>query len=843
MCDKTIQEILCQVEQPSRYLGSEVNIIKKDLTDVKLKMVLAFPDMYDIGTSHFGMQILYHVLNSHPEIAAERVFAPAPDMEKRLRDHHLPLFSLESGKDLASFDIIGFSLLYELNYTNILTILDLCHVPFLAAERDDTSPLVVAGGPCTFNPEPVADLFDAMVVGDGEEVVIKMAETYMAWKEEGGDKKELLKRWSRLDGVYVPSFYQASFEPFKGSEFLFQKLTPLFPDQERVRKAVISELEEESFPHAPVVPFGRPVHDRLRLEISRGCSRGCRFCQAGMIYRPVRERKVDDLLAVTEKSIATTGYEDVSLLSLSTGDYENLDSLMQALITGRFGDQCENSRVSVSLPSIRAGRLTPELMKIIKTVKKTGFTIAPEAGTQRLRDVINKGITEEDIFNTVQSAFELGWKNIKLYFMIGLPTETDEDLQGIVDLVHKIKKIRGKRANINVSVSTFIPKPHSVFQWERQISTEESWEKISWLRDKLKIPGVTFKWGNTNISFLEGIWSRGDRRLTPLLINAYGKGCRFDGWNEYFDLDKWQAALAEEKIDHRFYTERNREVGEPLPWSHIDSGVSVDFLLKELEKSRKEALTEDCRYGKCGTCGVCDFKTIKPRILEKEPAVETIPAVAAAEPEYKKVKVVYSKRGPARFFGHLEMVNFFIKALRRSEIKVKFSKGFNPKPRITFADPIPLGMESLEEFFIIEVPAHLSCDKIMTALNGQMTPGIEIKACHIHSGGKKGESEFRYRVTLSTGRFSGEMLEAYHHAGEFFIEKINKKGKVKRMNIKEHVNTLDLIDPSTLEISIRSVNGNVVRPDVAVKNIFELADTDIKLAAIVKLHRVVPEIT
>jgi radical SAM family uncharacterized protein len=417
MTNHSLDDILPFVEKPSRYLGSEVNTIKKDLGRVKLRFALAFPDLYEIGTSHFGMQILYNVLNAHADIAAERIFTPAVDMQARLRQAGQPLFSLESHEPVNHFDIVGFSLLYELNYTNVLGMLDLAGIPFLATDRDGDHPLVIGGGPCTVNPEPVADFFDAIVVGDGENTIMQMAEVWLNWHESpAGGRQSLLKSWSKIEGVYIPSFFEPRFDTDG-----FQTVVPRMADYTRVTRAIVGDLDQVPFPEKPIIAYGRPVHDRLRLEVSRGCTRGCRFCQAGMIYRPVRERSPEQLMSLAARSIATTGYEDISLLSLSTGDYGCIAPLIEQLMVN-----FEPEHVAISLPSLRAGTLTPELINLIKKVRKTGFTIAPEAGSQRLRDVINKNISEDEIINTVQNAFDLGWQVIKLYFMIGLPTETDE---------------------------------------------------------------------------------------------------------------------------------------------------------------------------------------------------------------------------------------------------------------------------------------------------------------------------------------------------------------------------------------------------------------------------------
>jgi len=470
-----LDDVLPLVERPSRYLGNEINSIHKDPRNVRLRMALAFPDLYEIGTSHFGLQILYTLLNRQQQVAAERVFAPARDFENCLRQSRRSLTSLESATPLNQFDIIGFSLLYELNFTNILSMLELSSIPFFTAQRDATHPFLIAGGPCTVNPEPLADFFDAFVVGDGETVIVEMTRAWLDWHSQGdADKEALLRQWSQIEGVYIPSFFDVHYDPAG-----HQHLTPRFGDHRGVTRRIVASLDEAGFPEDPIVPYGRPVHDRLRLEISRGCTRGCRFCQAGMIYRPVRERRQTTLLGLAEGALAKTGYEDLSLLSLSTGDYGGIVPLMDRLME-RYADQ----HVAVSLPSLRAGTLTPKLMNLIKKVRKTGFTIAPEAGSQRLRDVINKNISTQDIVQTVTDAFQLGWRVVKLYFMVGLPTETDVDLAAIVGLVQQLRAIKtdkGHRGQLNVSVATFIPKAHTPFQWAAQMPLSESKRKINWL--------------------------------------------------------------------------------------------------------------------------------------------------------------------------------------------------------------------------------------------------------------------------------------------------------------------------------------------------------------------------
>ncbi|OQX28261.1 MAG: B12-binding domain-containing radical SAM protein, partial [Desulfobacteraceae bacterium IS3] len=809
---KNIQDIFALVEQPSRYLGSEINAIRKDLRAAELRIALAFPDMYEIGTSHFGLQILYHILNQQKNIAAERVFAPGSDMEAHLRSSGIPLLSHESREPIRHFDIIGFSLLYELNFTNILMMLDLAGIPFFASERDDSHPFIIAGGPCTCNPEPVADFFDAMVVGDGETVILKMTETWFNWKQSGNtDKENLLKLWSGIEGVYIPAF----FEP-KYSEAGLQTLLPRFSNYINVKRTLVNDLDAAPFPNAPVVPYGKPVHDRLRIEIARGCTRGCRFCQAGMIYRPVRERSRENILRLTETSLGATGYEDISLLSLSTGDYSCIAPLMEQLMV-RYAAE----HVAVSFPSLRAGTLTPQLMEFIKQVRKTGFTIAPEAGTQRLRDVINKNITEQDITETVTEAFRSGWQVIKLYFMVGLPTETDEDIQGIVDIVRKLWKMKipgGRKGKINVSVGTFIPKSHTPFQWVSQISLAESKEKIYGLQAELKLPGIQFKWQHPQTSLIEGLTARGDRRLSRVLAAAYRKGCKFDAWTDSFQYDLWEETFSDTVADVDFYTTRKRDMQEPLPWDHIDIGITRDFLKTEWEKAVAEKHTQDCRNGDCNACGVCDFETVKPRIGRGSEVrgQGNEPPLTSHHSPLTLLELSYSKLGEAKYFGHLELANIFIRAVRRAGIPVKYSEGFHPLPKISFNDPLPVGIESMNELMYLSVPETVKPENITEALNRQLPKGIIIKECRIAppKSQRKSSEQTVWRITLPArfktdskigdSLFDKNKLQSFTDASECFWTHINPKGNIRKINLKEAVLKILLTGPCELEITLKS---------------------------------------
>ena len=822
------------IEKPSRYLGYEINSVKKDSAKVKLKIALAFPDLYEIGTSHFGIQILYYILNQHPDIAAERVFAPGKDMESALRASGVRLPSMETRQALNTFDIVGFSLLYELNYTNILTMLSLSEIPFYAAQREEAFPLVIAGGPCTCNPEPVADFFDAMVVGDGESVIMQMADIWLSFKQEGRLRKaDILAAWSKLDGVYVPMFYQASYNE-KG----FQITTPRRTEAPRpsIKRAIIASLNEAPFPEAPVVPFGKPVHDRLRLEISRGCTRGCRFCQAGMIYRPVRERSVKQLLNLTHTCLQHTGYEDISVLSLSTGDYTQITPLIHRLI-----QTYASENIAVSLPSLRAGTLTPDVMSMIKRVRKTGFTIAPEAGSQRLRNVINKNISETEILETVTNAFSLGWQVMKLYFMLGLPTETQADLDAMVDLVKALRKTKtanGRPGKITVSVATFIPKPHTPFQWASQLSLEDSEERIAWLKAKLKLPGVQFKWQNPAMSFLEGIWARGDRRFSRLLVNAYQHHCRFDGWSDHFNFQQWQTSLAESQIDPHFYTTRKRDLGEPLPWDHIDVGVNKTFLKKEWARALTEKRTGDCRWQACHQCGVCDFQKISPDLSEDDitTAVPEAKKDTSPQPAEDTVCIVYSKTGEAKFFGHLEMVNIFLRALRRVSVPIKYSGGFHPLPKVSFEDPLPIGMQSTAERFYITVLNQVDTKKLMLGLNKALPAGLRVKACRRVAKKRSGarEKSYMYVVTREKGSFKKERVDQFHRQPVFNLTRTNKKGGTRSIDLKKFVFRLDLIRHNSLSLGIKHLEGKTVRPHEILSAVFGFSELEIKKATIIK---------
>ncbi|MGV8147089.1 MAG: TIGR03960 family B12-binding radical SAM protein [Alkaliphilus sp.] len=602
-----IDELLFKVEKPGQYLGNEINSIHKIISENTIRYCACFPDVYEIGMSHLGTQILYHLINSIEDIYCERAFAPTNDLEELMREKQTPLFALESRHALKNFDFLGFTLQYELSYTNILNMLDLAEVPIYSKDRNENDPLVIVGGPCAYNCEPIADFVDIVILGEAEEVIVEVMEIYKNHKQSEYNKQKLLEKIASLQGVYIPSFYEVDYLSDGRIDKVYS-VNEHAPDV--VNKRVISDLENVFYPEKLIVPYVNIVHNRVMLEIFRGCTRGCRFCQAGMVYRPVREKSVDKLCELATKLLSSTGYEEISLSSLSSSDYTSLQELVSKLI-----DNHEKDRVGISLPSLRLDNITFEIIKEIQKVRKTGLTFAPEAGSQRLRDVINKGITEEDLLNAVRNAFELGWSTVKLYFMIGLPTESIEDVETIRDLGFKVaaeyRKVeaakRGKGLKVTLSASTFIPKPFTPFQWEAQDDMDKTVQKQQLLKQLINHRQITFNYHDVKTSFLEGVFARGDRRLAKVIEVAVKNGCKFDGWRDHFDFEKWMNAFIECGIDPLFYI-RQREYDETLPWDHIDVGIIKKFLISENEKSKKEEITLDCRE-LCSACGInVDYK-------------------------------------------------------------------------------------------------------------------------------------------------------------------------------------------------------------------------------------------
>jgi radical SAM family uncharacterized protein/radical SAM-linked protein len=828
----TDRSYLSRIQRPTRYLGREINAVYKDPRTVALRAVLLFPDLYEVGMSHLGLGLLLHILNRHEDIWAERAYAPALDLEAELRARSRPLASLESNTPLQDFDFLGVSLQYELSFTNLLTMLDLGGIPFLATERGPGDPVVIGGGPVAFHPEPVAPFFDALVLGDGETAIVEVARVIKDWKAARGTRRELWLALEEVAGVYVPALFDMTYD----EAGRLREIIPL-GRRGKVPKRILGDLDQASVSLRPLVPYCQIIHDRLSVEISRGCTRGCRYCQAGIIYRPVRDREPSGVLTWVQAALAATGYEEVSLLSLSPGDYQALSWLLNRLM-----DKLAPQNVALSLPSLRADTLSPDMVSQIQRVRRTGLTIAPEAGSNRLRQVINKNLTEEDILASVRRAFAAGWQLLKLYFMIGLPTETSADREAIEHLVREILRSgdKGRRPRVNVSLSTFIPKPHTPFQWEAQAGLEESRVRLHEVKDRLSRLGVQVKWNAVVQSWLEGIFSRGDRRLAQVLMAAYHRGCRLDAWSEHLRLEPWLQAFQDAGVNPEFYL-RAREEDELLPWSHLEVGVNREFLLSERQRAYTGLQTPDCRTAGCQDCGVCDHQEVALRLAEipqeagSRKTEDSLPKSQQLPLEW--YRLTFAKMKEARWLSHLELVAAWYRSLRRSGLPLAFSAGFHPLPRVSFHGALPVGVASLVETLDLALMDKLDGAKILKQLDEVLPSGLEISAVERLPGKQKPPQveAVLYRVVSPAPVFMADKAALFLARKEVWIERQRPK-QVKMVEVRHLVTHLAVASDKEVKINLKVSEKDNLKMVEVIAAIFGLNADQVSELDILKVH-------
>jgi radical SAM family uncharacterized protein/radical SAM-linked protein len=783
-----IEEVLPFISKPSRYIAGEWNATVKDPDTVDVRVVLAFPDTYEIGMSHLGLKILYQLLNAREDVMAERVYAPWPDAEARLRDRHIPLCSQESGLPLGSFDIVGFTLQYELSFATILAMIELGGIPIRAADRRDTDPLVVAGGPVAFSPEPLADFVDAFLIGDGEDAVLEVCAAVREWKRHGGSRVEVLRAIQGIDGMYVPALHVAG---------------------ERIRKRTALAFDGVDYGRFPV-PYMDIVHDRATLEVMRGCAQGCRFCQAGYVYRPVRELTAPAIQRLVEQALNGTGYEEVSLSSLSIADLSCLCGLLPALML-----RLAPTRTALSLPSLRVEALNrnPELAVEIARVRKTGFTIAPEAGSARLRQLINKvGFDEEAILAAVQNAARAGWESLKFYFMIGLPTETQADLDEIIRLAREAARVarreRTRGFGLTVSASSFVPKPHTPFQWYAQEPMEALQEKQAYLKGQLRQSRIDFKWQHVESSFLEAVLARGGREVGAAIALASQRGCRFDGWTEQLQFATWIQAFADARIDAYAIANRPFSLDERLPWDHIDPGVDKSFLLREYRRALMGQATSDCHAGSCNACGeqcAPDWQAWAADRLASPSECGVLPDAVrhagdvsergSVHPQ-QKIRFEFQKVGELKFLSHLELMRAFARGLRRAGIPLAYTQGFNPQPRLSLAQALAVGIEGLRELGEVELSQPMGPEDLLVAWNRQLPPELKIlRAWEVPLNGPSLSAGVRsavYHIQLTPNGWDPTVLAGLGNteacatflAQESIPVEVTKKGKAVALDLR-----------------------------------------------------------
>jgi radical SAM family uncharacterized protein/radical SAM-linked protein len=784
-------DILRRIRRPGRYLGCEVNAVRKDPDAVAGRVALAYPDRYELAMSYLGLQVLYDAVNREADLWAERVFAPDLDMEAELRKAGKALGSLESGTPLGDFDLVGFTLQHELTYPDVLGMLQLGRIPVRADQRGDEHPFVVAGGPGAANPEPLAPALDAAFLGDGEAGLVEMARIVARGRARKAPRQEILDELMGVTGVYVPSRYR--FEHDASGALL--EIRPQGRAPAVVRRRLLLDIDRATPPPRPVLPCSETIHERYTVEIQRGCTRGCRFCQAGMINRPVRQRSAGSILDSVTTGLKHTGYGQVSFLSLSAGDHPHILQILE-----RFYQKFAGRRIAASLPSLRAETLTPSLIHLVKTVRKSGFTIAPEAGTDRLRRVINKPLTDADVLAAARGAFSAGWRLIKLYFMLGLPTETQEDRDAIVELVGRTcreLKSAGHRPRINVGLSTFVPKPHTPFQWERMLSLDEATERLGRLRrDLARLPGVKTGWARPEMSWAEGLISRGDRRLFSALLKLAEDGRRLQGWSEHFDLERFRKPFDDLGLPggpEAFFEERSP--GSALAWDHLDMGPGRDFLLTERERAFEETPTEDCARGACSDCGACDEKDAAIH-LDDTPVPESVPTTPPPVGDPVRIRLTLTKQGPWRHLSHIEFMLTLRRALRRASWPLWHTQGYHPKPKTSFGPACPVGISSQAELADVTVTGPVDLENLIVALRSNLPGKMDLVSAEVLSPGAASilgrGAVARYRFSLD-GRISPEEAESGAHSlltkREWVVSRI-AKGKHRIVEVRPSLRSL-----------------------------------------------------
>ena len=827
-----LDRLILSAQKPSRYAGGELNAVHKDLAKARVTWALAFPDTYEVGMSNVGFRLLYHALNERPDVACERVFMPWTDMEAALKAEGQPLFSIESRAPLRAFDVVGFTLQFELCYTTVLAMLELGGIALHAGERRRDDPLILGGGPCTYNPEPVADFFDAFVIGEGEEVVHEISDAVAAWKRSGAPRQDLLWLLAEISGVYVPSLFRVHY----GEDRAISGYEPLKPGYDNIVRRVIPDLNLVPQAEKPIVPFMQAVHDRLPLEIQRGCTRGCRFCQVGMITRPTRQRDPNDVRRIAEKGLEATGYEEVGFLSLSAGDYSCIDGVLED-----FFDEFGPENVGISLPSLRTETMSERLASQIKRVRKSGFTVAPEAATERMRRVINKGNAEKDLLNAVDTIFAAGWDLVKFYFMIGLPTERDEDVRAIVTLCAQALR-RGRklnpRAEINVGVSTFCPKPFTPFQWDPMISLEETQRKQALLRDELRKLGrgyrdLHIKPHDARQAALEGALALGDRRLSAAVLHAFRSGQRLDGWTEQFRLEAWHDAFAEVERQHgvglEFFAHREKGEREVLPFDHIDCEVTKPYLWKARMAAFKEASVPDCAYGEeiCTACGACDYEVVDTIVYHPEDYRRLPPREATPAPAGRTfLRLRYAKEGVAVALSHLETMTALLRTFRRAQLSIPHSQGFHPKPKVSFGPACPVGTESRAEYLDLELFGTREAAEVARRVGANLPEGFRLLCCDaLGAGGESLSRTIRgieYRVELPEGApDAAQRLAEFVAAGQATVLREREGRQPVRIDLRTSVASLAASGPREIRFTLRAGESEAVaRPSELLTALF-----------------------